>query len=141
MAKPLYLLDMPVLTELTRPDGNRRVFTLFQQRQGACALAAPALYAFVRGVESLPEGMRKREFGGFVRELLRSGPSVLPFSGEAALWLARQAARWDIQGRRWNRLDGEQAAIAAVNDLAWVTRTPASVAGADGLRIEDWFRP
>lgn len=140
-SKLLYLLDLPVVAELTRPDGNRRVFTLFQQRQRACALAAPAVYALVRGIETLPEGPRRRELHSFASELLSSGPPVLPFSGDAALWLARHAPRWDSLGRAWTRLDGEQAAIAAVNDLGWVTRSPNPLGGVGGVRIEDWFRP
>lgn len=141
MARPVYLLDLPVLAELTRPDGNRRVFTLFQQRQALCALAAPAVYALLRGVERLPEGARRTQLGSFMAELLRSGPAVLAFEGEAAVWLARQATRWERQGRSWTRIDGEQAAIAAVNDLVWATRGPVALGWVEGLKIDDWFRP
>lgn len=141
MAKPAYLLDLPVLAELTRPDGNRRVFTLFQQRQSLCAVAAPVLYALLRGVEALPENARRGPLSAFASELLRSGPAVLPFDRAAALWLSRQAGRWNRLARVPDRLDGEQAAIAAVNDLVLVTRSPFTLAGTDGLRLEDWFRP
>ena len=77
-----YLLDMAVMAELTRPNGNRRVFTLFAQRQSISALAAPVVFKLLQGVDTLPEGQRRTQLAGFVAELLRSGPPVLPFDRE-----------------------------------------------------------
>ncbi len=141
MAKPGFLLDLPVLAELTRPNGNRRVFTLFQQRQALSAIAAPAWVAWLRGLDLMPEGPRRQQLSAFSAELLRGGPPVLALDREAALWLGRQAGRWDRSGRAWKRLDGEQAAIAASQDMVLVTRLPHPLAGTEGLRMEDWFRP
>lgn len=141
MAKSTYLLDLAVIAELTRPDGNRRVFNLFQQRQSGCAIAAPALYAWLRGLDGLPEGPRRQQLAGFTAELLHSGPAVLSLDRDAAIWLSRQASRWDRAGRPWTRLDGEQAAIAATRELTLVVRSPYSLNGADGLKLDDWFRP
>ena len=139
MAKTLYLLDLDVLAELTRPNGNRRVVTLFAQRQSACALAAPALGVFLSGIESLSENPRKLALASFARELLRSGLPVLAFDREAALWLARETAR--RAERRWSSLEGQQAAIAATSDHVLITRATAEYSGTAGLKIEDWFRP
>lgn len=139
MAKLAYLLDLAVIAELTRPAGNRRVFTLYAQRQSLCAFAAPAVYALLRGIESLHEGPRREALQGFATELLAAGPPVLPFDGEAAVWLARTAAR--RAGRSWNVLDGQLAAIAATRELTLVSRNPSAFAGVEGLRVEDWFRP
>lgn len=139
MAKTLYLLDLDVLAELTRPNGNRRIVTLFAQRQAACALAAPALSVFLSGIESLSESPRKLALASFARELLRSGLPVLAFDREAALWLARETAR--RAERRWSTLEGQQAAIAVSTDHTLVTRAIAEYSGTAGLRIEDWFRP
>jgi len=139
MAKPGYLLDLPVIAELTRPNGNRRVFTLFQQHQAACAIAAPASYALQRGIELMMEGERRTQLQTFVTELLRSGPPVLPFDGEAASWLARRET--ERVRRSWSLLDGQQAAIAATRELSLITRNATAFAGIAGLRVEDWFRP
>jgi predicted nucleic acid-binding protein len=113
VAKLAYLLDLAVIAELTRPDGNRRVFNLYQQRQTSCALAAPALVAWLRGLDGLPESPRRQQLAAFTAELLHSGPTILSLDRDAAIWLSRQASRWDRSGRAWTRLDGEQAAIAA----------------------------
>lgn len=141
MARVRYLLDLPVLAELTRPSGNRRVLTLFREHQPQSAIAAPVAYALQRGVESLPESARRSQLAAYVHALLRNGPPVLPFDLDAAIWLAREAPRRQRQGRPWSALQGQQAAIAAVQELILVTRTPAAYAGVERLRVEDWFRP
>ena len=66
MAKLSHLLDLPVIAELTRPNGNRRVFTLFQRQQAQCAIAAPTSYALLRGVELMHEGARRALVRAFV---------------------------------------------------------------------------
>ena len=141
MARHLYLLDLAVLAELTRPAGNRQVLTRFRQHESVSAVAAATAYTLLRGVETLAEGPRRTQLAVFVHELLGSGPPVLPFDREAAIWLAREAPRRERQGRPWTAMEGEQAAIAAVNEMLLVTRTPGVYAGASGLRTEDWFRP
>lgn len=141
MPQPAYLLDLAVLAELTRPAGNRQVLTRFREHQHGCAMAAPVAYALLRGVETLPEGARRTQLAAFVHELLRSGPEVLPFDRDAAIWLAREAPRRVRQGRAWTHLEGQQAAIAAVRDMTLVTRNPGTYAAASGVRLEDWFRP
>ena len=141
MARPTYLLDMAVLAELTRPAANRQVLTRFNQHQHASAIAASAAGLLLRGIETLPEGPRRTRLSGFIHELLRSGPQILPFDREAAIWLARAAPRRARQGRAWTMAEGEQAAIAAVREMTLVTRSPTTYAGASGLNTEDWFRP
>jgi len=136
-----YLLDLATLAELTRPNGNRRVFTLFQQRQARCALGAPVLYALLRGIDGLTPGSRQQQLRAFAAELLRSGPTVLPFDGDAALWLVRETGRREQRARPWSSLDGRIAAIAATRQLVLVTGKPTSFAGSDDLLVEDWFRP
>lgn len=141
MTKFLYLLDLPVIAELSRPNGNRRIFTLFQQRQALCAIAAPGVYALLRGIGGLLESARRAELQAFAQELLLAGPGILPFDGDAAVWLARSEPEQARQRRNWSTLDAQTAAIAATRDLALVTRNPSTFAGLNGVRVEDWFRP
>lgn len=140
MARRTHLLDLDVLAELTRPAGNRRVFTLFQARQAGCALAAPVVFALQRGIEQMLESARKRALVVFASELLASGMPVLAFDGDAARWLARESARRARLGREWSLLEGQLAAIAGAQELTLVTRN-AAYAGTPGLKLEDWFRP
>lgn len=139
--KLLYLLDLAVLAELSRPTGNRRVFTWYEQRQRQCALAAPALYALLRGINGLHGGERQTQLGVFADELQRSGPQLLSFDGDAAQWLARERSERWRQERGWSVLEAQQAAIAATRELSLVTRNASAFAGIAELRVEDWFRP
>jgi tRNA(fMet)-specific endonuclease VapC len=141
VARSTHLLDLAVLAELTRPAGNRQILTRFRQHQHGSAIAAPVAYSLLRGIEAMPEGARRAQLAAFVQELLRSGPPVIPFDREAAIWLAREMPRRERQNRGWTLIEGQQAAIAAVHELILVTRTPAVYAGASGVRTEDWFRP
>lgn len=136
-----YLLDFAVVAELTRASGNRRVFTLFQEHQHGCAIAAPTLADWARGIQSLPEGARRDALAGFLDEWLRSGPPILPFDREAAIWLGHEAAHRSGRGRPWSLRQAQLASIAASRDLTLVTRVGSLFAGVDGLRVEDWFRP
>lgn len=141
MTRPTYLLDLPVLAELTRPAGNRRVLNLFQEHHSVSAVAAPVAEALLRGVDALPEGARRSQLWAFAQELLRSGPPVLAFDREAALWMAREAGRRSRSQRPWTSLQGQQAAIAVTRDLSLVTANRQAYASVPGLRIDDWFRP
>jgi predicted nucleic acid-binding protein len=141
MTRPLYLLDLPVLAELTRPAGNRRVLNLFHEHQSVSMIAAPVAEALLRGVDALPEGARRSQLWTFAQELLRSGPTVLAFDREAALWMAREAGRRSRSQRPWTHLQGQQAAIAVTRELSLVTANRQAYAGVSGLRIDDWFRP
>jgi predicted nucleic acid-binding protein len=139
MAKLQYLLDLDVLVELTRPNGNRRVFTLFQQRQALCGLAAPTLLVLLSGIDALADAQRRQQLKAFATELLESGPPVLPFDREAALWLSR--ARPGVAGFSVHSVAAQVAAIATVHDLQLVTHDTRAYAGLGGLRLDDWFRP
>lgn len=141
MSRPLFLLDLPVLAELTRPAGNRRVLSLFQEHQTVSAIAAPVAEALLRGVDGLPDSARRTQLWAFAQELLRSGPPVLAFDREAALWMAREAARRSRSQRSWTPLQGQQAAIAVTRELSLVTANRQAYASIPGLRIDDWFRP
>ncbi len=139
MTRLAYLLDLTVVAELTRPSGNRRVFTLFQQSQPLCALGAPAVLGLLRGIGALPEGARRTELETFSRELLQAGPEVLPFDRDAAIWLAKREP--ERLRRNWSPLDGQLAAIAASRELSLISREASRFAGLPDLRVEDWFRP
>lgn len=63
---------------------------------------------------------------------------ILPYDEAAADWHARERARLVAAGRTPPLLDGQIAAVAAVNDLVLVTSNVRDFRGFDGLRIEDW---
>jgi tRNA(fMet)-specific endonuclease VapC len=64
---------------------------------------------------------------------------ILPYDASAAAWHARERARLTRRGKRPAFVDGQIAAIAAVNDLVLVTRNLRDFSGFSGLEIESWF--
>lgn len=140
-ARTLYLLDLDVIAELSRPDGNRQVFTLFLQQQAQCAVPAAVVYALARGVEALPSGPRKNQLARFAHELFVSGPPAVSFDRDAALWLAAAKSREPRIAGVWSSFQGQLAATAATQERVLVTRSVPLYAGVQGLTLADWFRP
>src|SRR5436190_936997 len=64
---------------------------------------------------------------------------VLPYSGAAAAWHARERARLEAEGFPRPFADGQVAAIAATEDLVLVTRNVEDFAGYRRLRVESWW--
>jgi tRNA(fMet)-specific endonuclease VapC len=64
---------------------------------------------------------------------------VLPYDRRAADWHARLRALLVNEGRTPPYVDGQIAAIAAVNGLTLVTHNVTDFTASDGLSVEDWF--
>src|SRR3546814_19062646 len=133
MAKLSNRLDLSVIAELSRPNGKRRVFTLFQQRQGTCAIGAPASYALLRGITGLHDSARRAQLQAFCCEPLLSGPTVLPFDQGASVWPARSDIEQARKPRNWTVLDGTTASYAPSNDMTMDTcgRTAERLVGKE----------
>jgi tRNA(fMet)-specific endonuclease VapC len=70
---------------------------------------------------------------------LASGLEILPYDQRAARWHAVERARLHRAGKPRPFVDGQIAAIAAVNDAVLVTRNMADFAPFQDLRIRNWF--
>ena len=64
---------------------------------------------------------------------------MLPFDLAAAQWHGRERARLMSIGRPTPVVDGQIAAIAAVNGLILVTRNTDDFAVYAGIDVENWF--
>ncbi|MGA3122286.1 MAG: hypothetical protein ABSF69_16105 [Polyangiaceae bacterium] len=67
------------------------------------------------------------------------GVRVLPYGERAARWHAIERARLAAAGRPPPFLDGQIAAIAAVNDATLVSGNATHVEPFEGLRVENWL--
>ena len=63
---------------------------------------------------------------------------VLDYTNTAAEWHARERARLVARGQTPPILDGQIAAVAAVNDLTLVTFNVRDFNRFEGLRVESW---
>lgn len=133
-----YLLDTNVLSEQMRPVPDAGVMARIDAAGHSVATAAPVWHEIQFGRLRLPSGRRRRAFDTIV-DAIAAVLVVLPYDAAAAAWHSRERARLTRLGRPPPFVDGQIAAIAAVNDLVLVTRNLPDFAGFAGIDVESWF--
>jgi tRNA(fMet)-specific endonuclease VapC len=133
-----YLLDTNVLSEPVRPVPDPAVMDRIAMAGDTIATASPVWHEIELGRLRLPAGKRRRAIetiiDAFARVLV-----ILPYDASAAAWHAKERARLNRLGKTPPFVDGQIAAIAAVNDLVLVTRNARDFSGFHGLEVESWF--
>jgi tRNA(fMet)-specific endonuclease VapC len=133
-----YLLDTNVLSEPMRPVPDSGVMSRITAARDTIATASPVWHEIEFGRLRLPAGRRRRAIET-ITEALSTVLVILPYDARAAAWHARERARLSRLGKVSPFVDGQIAAIAAVNDLVLVTRNMRDFAGFAGLEVESWF--
>jgi tRNA(fMet)-specific endonuclease VapC len=133
-----YLLDTNILSEPMRPAPDQGVLARLLEVGDTAATGAPAWHEIEYGRSRLPAGRRRRAIDALVDQL-DSVLVVLPYDKAAARWHARERARLAKKGTPPPFVDGQLAAIAAVNGLALVTRNVRDFVCFADLRVESWF--
>jgi tRNA(fMet)-specific endonuclease VapC len=133
-----YLLDTNVLSEPMRPVPDPRVSDHITEAGSSIATAAPVWHEIQFGWLRLPPGKRRRAIEAIIHAMA-TALVVLPYDIAAAAWHARERARLTRLGKAPPFIDGQIAAIAAVNHLVLVTRNVRDFSGFIGLKIESWF--
>lgn len=132
-----YLLDTNVLSEPMRPAPDPGVMDRITEAGSSVATAAPVWHEIQFGWLRLPPGKRRRAIEAII-DAMAAALVVLPYDTGAAAWHARERARLTRLGRPPPFVDGQIAAIAAVNHLVLVTRNVRDFSGFTGLEIESW---
>lgn len=135
-----YLLDTNVLSEPTRPDPDAEVMSRITSAGDTIATAAPVWHEIEFGRLRLPAGKRRRAIE-VIMDAISTGLVILPYDASAAAWHARERARLTRLGRPPPFVDGQIAAITAVNHLVLVTRNVREFSGFQGIDVESWFSP
>jgi len=131
-----YLLDTNVLSEPLRPAPDRRVLRWIEKHREQAATAAPVWHELRFGCNRLPPSTKRQMLERYLEEVLEPSLPVLPYDREAAEWHAEERARLTSMGRTPAFVDGQIAAVAAVNDLTVVTLNPRQFRPFQGLAIE-----
>lgn len=134
-----YLLDTNVLSEPLRPTPDPWVLGRLLEVGAEAVTGAPAWHELDYGRCRLPVGRRKRAIDAAM-ERLEVLLVVLPYDAAAARFHARERARLAKKGRTPPFVDGQLAAIAAVNGLVLVTRNVHDFALFTGIEVASWFR-
>jgi tRNA(fMet)-specific endonuclease VapC len=133
-----FLLDANVLSEPLRPRPDPLVVERLRLHRGGIATCAPVLHELIFGYCLLPESRRRQAIQQYVTESVQRTMPILPYDATAAEWHAAERARLVAAGLTPPYLDGQIAAIAAVNRLILVTANQADFRHFHGLQIEDW---
>jgi tRNA(fMet)-specific endonuclease VapC len=132
-----YLLDTNVMSAMTlQPD--RRLRAKFQQYQARIGIASVVWHELWFGIERLPLSRRRTAIERYLAGIVADEIPILDYTQLAAEWHARERARLAARGQTPPFIDGQIAAIAAVNDLTLVTFNLADFRRFEGLRVVDW---
>jgi tRNA(fMet)-specific endonuclease VapC len=135
-----YLLDTNIVSELTKPVPNRGVEARFTAHEGASVISVVTWHELRFGIARLMTSRRKAMLEEFIETVIGVRPP-LPYEMRAAEWHAAERARLEAAGKMLPFVDGQIAAIAAVNGLTLVTRNVADFRGLKGLKVERWHSP
>ena len=135
----MFLLDTNVLSETLRPQPDSGVMLGLERHRHELSTAAPVIHELLYGALHFPAGARRTAVLHEIEHVFLNTLDVLPYDRRAAEWHARQRSRLVNEGRTPPYLDGQIAAIAAVNGLTLVTRNVTDFAAFEGLTVKDWF--
>ena len=133
-----YLLDTSVVSAPILRQPDRGIIARLERESGTCAIAAPVWQELLYGCRLLPEGRRRAALEAYLETVLLPSFPILPYEETAAAWHAEQRARLESEGMRKPFVDGQIAAIAAVNDLIVVTRNVKDFARFGEPAVEAW---
>ena len=134
----VFLLDTNTISEPAKPAPDPKVLRRIEEHAGNIAIASIVWHELWFGVERLQPGRRRDYLRDYLEEVV-NGLAVLPYDWLAARWHADQRAHLARRGITTPFVDGQIAAIAAVNEMALVTRNKADFAHFEPLRVVNWF--
>ena len=111
----------------------------FALHDGQFATAAVVWHELLYGCAVLPNSKRKLHLQSYLSMLLNIGLIILPYDQAAAEWYAQQRAILKENGQTAAYVDGEIAAVAAVNKLTLVTRNTDDFHNFSDLIFVNWF--
>jgi predicted nucleic acid-binding protein len=136
-----FLLDTNVVSETMRASPNRHLLRALARNEGQFGISAVTWHELAFGVRRLPKGARRTALEARLRDLATDLPAPVPFTAEAADWLASERARLEAKGTSISIEDGIIAATAYVANLTVVTANTKHFVPFQELRVVDWLRP
>lgn len=132
-----FLLDANVLSHPTLPSPRAATLERLSRHRDEVATSATVLHELCFGLQRLPPSRKKESIAAYLERLMTTLP-ILPYDERAARWHAAERAR--LYQKTPPFIDGQIAAVAAVNDLVLVTSNTADFKMYRGLKLEDWLR-
>jgi tRNA(fMet)-specific endonuclease VapC len=133
-----FLLDTNIVANPASVAPDRRILRSLTTHGAACAIPAVVWHELAYGCARLPRGKRRSRFEDYLHDVVRPIYPVLAYDEPAASWHAAERARLEKLGRPAPFVDGQIAAIAAVNGLILVTQNRRDFIRFEGLHVTDW---
>lgn len=134
-----YLLDTSIVSAPIARVPDARVVRQLEVHGATCAIAAPVWHELTYGCRRLPRGRRRAALEAYLEEVVRPSFPVLAYDEAAAQWHGQERARLEGLGRPASFVDGQIAAIAAVNACVLVTANVRDFAPFRGVEVENWL--
>ena len=135
----VFLLDTNVVSEPLRPKPRDRVLQRIWRHEGQIAIASVVWHELRYVLDRLPHSHRRDGYERYLNDIVLATMLILDYDRVAAEWHARQRAHLVARGQTPPILDGQIAAVAAVNDLTLVTFNVDHFNRFHGLRVESWW--
>ena len=132
-----YLLDTNILSEPIRSHPDAAIIQRLESHAGRIATASPVWHEFWFGCRRIPVSRRRDFITNYLNVVYVEIP-VLAYDTAAAEWHAVERARLSALGRTPSFVDGQIAAVAAVNHLILVSRNVRDFEVFHDLQVENW---
>ncbi len=133
-----YLLDTNIISVPLKASPNQRVMARLQAHRQEIATATVVWHELQYGYRRLLPSKQRSAIEYYLDEVVLPSIPILAYDAAAARWHAAERVRLDNLGKTPPFVDGQIAAIAAVNRLIVVTNNLSDFAHFQDLMIVDW---
>jgi tRNA(fMet)-specific endonuclease VapC len=133
-----FLLDTSIVSEPLRPSPNVAIVRRLQRHASEVGIAAIVWHELWFGCHKLPRSQKRTTIAAYLNDVVAVTMPILPYDERAAKWHAGEQARLVGAGRTPSFVDGQIAAIAAVNELTLVTINASDFRDFANLSVTDW---
>lgn len=135
-----YLLDTNIVSSPISRVPDAEILKRLDAHGHECAIAAPVWHELTYGSRRLARGKRRAALEAYLHDVVLASFPVLAYDETAAQWHGHERARLERLGQPAPHVDGQIAAIAAVNALVLVTGNVKDFARFKGVTVENWSR-
>jgi tRNA(fMet)-specific endonuclease VapC len=133
-----YLIDTNVLSEALKTVPDKSVLKMFEKWEKEIVTAAPVWHELQFGCQRLPRSRKREAIASFLNDIVKRTMLILPYDDRAAEWHAKERVRLSSKGLTPSFVDGQIAAISAVNCLTLITRNINDFKQFLNLKVQNW---
>ena len=133
-----YLVDTNVLSEAVKTIPDKSVLKMFEKWENQIVTAAPVWHELQFGCRRLPRSRKREVIASFLNDIVKRTMLILPYDDRAAEWHAKERTRLSSKGLTPSFVDGQIAAISAVNGLTLITRNVNDFKQFLRLKVQNW---